>query len=145
MLFGIRLRAELPPNEPLLFLLANRGLIEVERSLGIAIILDAPVIDPNHAIANLCSRVDVMTDQQKRRRILLNQLLQSREAFILEVGIANAEHFVDNEHLRCNRGRCRKNQAHRHTGRIDFQRLIDVLLEFRECDDVTDELIGFRS
>ena len=61
---------------------------------------------------------------------------------MLEVGVPNSEHLVDDEQLRRNRRRRGENEPHLHPGRIGLQRLVDIFLEFGKFDDIVDGAVG---
>ena len=69
-----------------------------------------------------------------------DEVLHARLRLFLEVGVAGADAFVDQQDVRRLHGRQCESQPHLHAGRIDPRRQRQILAEFGELLDVTDVL-----
>ena len=72
---------------------------ELRDRLGRAAVeLDRAPVDQNRARAELDDRRQVVRDEHERNAAL-EQLAHPRDALVLEADVADAEHFVDEQHV----------------------------------------------
>ena len=76
-----------------------------------------------------------MADEQDRAA-LLGHITHFAQAFPLEFGIPDCQHFIHHQDLRFQVGSHGKGQAHIHARRITFDRRIDELLDFGKIHDL---------
>jgi hypothetical protein len=66
------------------------------------------------------------------------QVLELLEALLLEGGVADREHLVDEQDVGVDLDGHREREAHAHAGRVVLELEVDELLELREGDDVVE-------
>ena len=96
---------------------------------------DAPLVEPDRAIAQLRDRLHVVRDEQDRPPGAA-EFLHAPEAAPLELRVADGEHLVDEEDLRLEVRSHREREAHVHAARVALHRGVDELLDAGELDDV---------
>ena len=72
------------------------------------------------------------------------EALELLEALLLEGGVADREHLVDQQHLGVDLDRDREGEPHGHAGRVVLQLEVDELLELGERDDVVEAVARLR-
>ena len=73
---------------------------------------------------------------QEERAAVAEIALHPGDAFLLERFVADREHLVGDEDVGRERGRDREAQAHDHAGGIVLDRIVDVLADVGERDDL---------
>ena len=96
---------------------------------------DAASLKQDCPIAKLSDRLHLMRNEDNRATRGA-QVLHAPQAALLELGIANREHLVDEEDLGLEMSSYRKRQPHRHSTRIALHGRVDELLDTRELDDL---------
>ena len=108
------------------------GLRHVRRR---PIALDASVPQPQRVAAQLLHVVHAVRAEQQRAAVC-EIALQPGDALLLERLVADREHLVGDQDVRAHRGRDREAEAHDHARRVVLDRLVDVLADVGEVDDL---------
>ena len=80
----------------------------------------------------------VVADKQHRAAVAARDLVHLAEAFLLELGIADREHFVDDQDFRLQMRRDGEGEAHIHAGGIALDRRVEELLDLGKGDDLVE-------
>src|SRR6266511_2401519 len=102
----------------------------------------APVFQPDRAVAELVDRLHVVGDEQDGAPSSAEGL-HATEATLLEFGVPDGEHLVDQHDLRLEVCCDRKCEPHSHPAGVALHRCVDELLDARELDDLVELLLDF--
>jgi hypothetical protein len=95
---------------------------------------DAPLVEDQNFVAKRADLVvGVRGDDERPARGA--KRAQTIQAFLLEAGVADRQHFVDDQDLGVEVHGGGEGEAQEHTRRIRAHRLLDVALELGEFDD----------
>src|SRR4029077_10309 len=70
------------------------------------------------------------------------ELADTVDALLLERGVADSQHLVDDEDVRVDVDRYSKTEPDIHTRRVVLHRAVDELCELAELDDLVEQAIG---
>ena len=81
-----------------------------------------------------------MAHDKHRPSVLAGYLFHFPQAFLLKLGIAHGQHFIDNKDLRFKMGRNGESQANVHSARVTLDRRIKEFIDIGEGDDLIELL-----
>ena len=96
-------------------------------------------LEQHRAVAEALDRAHVVGHEQDRPARPLEPL-ELVEALLLEVGVADRQHLVDQQDLRVDLDRDREREPHEHPRRVVLQPQVEELLELGEVDDRVEAL-----
>src|SRR5581483_8440870 len=97
----------------------------------------------NAARAKVIDCIHVVTDKHDRPSFASDDALHFLQTFLLELGVANRKHFIDEENFRVEMRGDGEGKAHIHSARIPFHRGIEKLFDFSEGHDFVELLFDF--
>ena len=117
---------------------ALRGLeqvleVELAHVLGRPDRLDAPAVEPEHAVAQARDRARVVAHEQQRPALL--EFAQEAHALLHEARVADGERLVDHEDFRVDVRHDGEREPHDHAGRVGLDRLLDEVADVGERAD----------
>ena len=114
-------------------------------ALGLADQLDvASPLDQHRAIAEALDGAHVVRDEE-HRLALVAHAVELVEALLLEGGVADGEHLVDQQDVGVHLDRHREREPDLHAGRVVLELEVDELLELGELDDLVEALARLRA
>ena len=141
---GLRADGAWAPSSPASRASASRASREkfscevaVADALGLAELDDAAVLEQQRAVAEALHRVHVVRDEEDRRAAAAD----ARElvvALLLEGGVADGEHLVDEQDVGVDLDHHREGQAHEHARRVVLELEVDELAQLGEVDDAVE-------
>ena len=96
-------------------------------------------LDQHRAVGELLDQAHVVGHQQDRLALGL-EAAEDVEALLLEGGVADGQHLVDQQHLGVDLGRDREAESHRHARGVVLELEVDELLQLGEGDDLVEAL-----
>ena len=99
------------------------------------------LVEQHRAVAEALHRTHVVGHEQDRAALALESL-ELVEALLLEAGVPDRQHLVDQQDLRVDLDRHREGEAHVHPRGVVLQAHVEEVLELREGDDVVEALAG---
>ncbi|MCY1436243.1 hypothetical protein D9M71_523610 [compost metagenome] len=122
--------------------LGEHGVVVVHHFFGLAAHGHAPVFQEDGGVADRLDRGAVMGHDQQRGAGLA-EVADAIEAFVLEVGVAHRQRFVDDQDIRPPRGGHAERQTHLHAAGIGAHRMVDGLADFGEALDFRHQRFDF--
>ena len=101
----------------------------------------AALLEQHRAVAEALDRAHVVRHEEDRAALLL-QPEELVEALLLEAGVADREHLVDQQHVGIDLDRDREREAHRHARGVVLQPHVEEVLELGEGDDRVEARLG---
>ena len=106
-------------------------------SAGVAVELHGAVVDDDRAGAELEDRRQVVRDEHQRDAAR-DQLAHPLDALVLERGVADAQHLVDEQDVGIEVGGDREAEPRVHAGRVALDLGVDELADAGELDDLVE-------
>ena len=136
----------------LLFALQDEGLlvgivpdkqrvVVIQNIFGSVVGYDPAFVQQHRGVAKQLDGAGIMTDEDERSA-LGAEILQILQAFLLEIGVAHRQRFVDDQYVGIDVGGDGETEPERHTGRIDAQRMVEEVAKFRELHDALQFLLN---
>ena len=92
----------------------------------VAVLLDLAAVEPDHSVTELVDRLHVVGDEDNRPPGAA-EVLHPAKAALLELGVADREHLVDEEDLGLQMGGDREREPHAHAARVALDRRVEEL------------------
>src|SRR5206468_1366235 len=102
---------------------------------------DAPLIEPDRAVAEALDEADVVRDEHDRLPRPA-ELCDLRVTLVLEVLVTDGEHLVDEKDVRIDVHRDGEAEARRHAARVRLDRRVEEAAELREALDLRHRRLG---
>ena len=99
--------------------------------------LQSALLDVDRGGAKLANAVHVVADEHHRAAAAAD-VVHLAQALLLERGVADGEHLVDEQDLRLEVRGDREGQAHVHAARVVLDRRVEELLDLGERDDLVE-------
>src|SRR4051794_27512836 len=96
---------------------------------------DVAALEQHRSVAKVLDRRHIMGDEDDRLASGL-ELVELLEALLLERGIPDGEHLIDEKHVRVDLDRHREREAHGHAGGVVLELEVEKALELGEPNDV---------
>src|SRR5271165_2958718 len=110
------------------------GLVGGDDFVGVAVLADLAVVDPDYAVAESADLVELVGDED-HGAAGAGHVAHFAEAFFLEIYVADGQDFVDEEDFGFEVGGYGEGQADVHAGGVVLYGSVDEFFEFREGDD----------
>ena len=128
------------------------GVVVVEYVIGSAVAGHDPLIEQDGTVAEGFDGTGVVGDEQQGGA-LIAELANPGEAFVLEVGVADRQGFIDDQDVGADGGGDAEGEADLHSAGVGTNRLVDVVADFgkgfdgaemlvEEGDRMTEQLAG---
>jgi len=111
--------------------------VELADAFGRSDRLHASCVEPDRAIAQARHRDRVVADEEQRSTLF--ELPQETHALLHEARVADRERLVDDQNLGIDVRHHREGEAHRHSGRVSLDRLLN---EFADVGEAADRVIA---
>ncbi len=98
-------------------------------------------LEQHRAVAEALDRRHVVRHEDDRLALGL-EAVELLEALLLERGVADRQHLVDQQHVGVDLDRDREGEPHRHPRRVVLELEVEELLELGERDDVVEARLG---
>ena len=95
-------------------------------------------LEQQRAIAERRHRAHVVADEDDRAAVALRNLAHLAEALLLEVGVADRQHLVDDQDLRLQVRGDREGQPNVHAAAVALDRRVEEALDLGERDDLVE-------
>ena len=125
----------LGPGPQLLFI-ADLFVIDLGDLQRSALVGDLSPLQKDGTVADLQHALHTVGYEQHRGPGILCEMLHAFGALGGKRSVSRAQHLVDNQDVRLQRGGHRKGQAGIHARGIVFDRLVDIVFQFAELDDL---------
>src|SRR5258707_5943061 len=113
---------------------SHGGLVGRDYLMGVAVHTNGAGIDPDDAVAETSNLIELMGDEDDGTAGV-RHVAHFAQAFLLEVDVADGEHFVYQKNLRLEVGGNAEGEADIHTRGVMFDRSVDEFLDFGEGYD----------
>jgi hypothetical protein len=123
--------------EALVDLVALEAGVLVRRVDRVPLRLHHAVVEPERLVAQLPDVVEAVAAEHDRL-VPLAEVVDAVHALLLEVHVPHREDLVDDQHVGVDGDRDAEAQAQAHARRVRPHRLVDVVAELRELDDLVD-------
>ena len=111
---------------------------------GSPIISEAPALEQQRPVAEALDRPHVVRHEH-HRAALRAQPGELVEALLLEGGVADGEHLVDQEDVGVHLDHHGEGEPHEHAGRVVLEPQVGELLELRELEHLVEPRAGPRA
>ena len=99
------------------------------------------LLDPQRLFAHAFDLIDRVGDEQQRRAVVFDQVIDASLAFLLEHEVADGQGLVDDEDVGGRRRRDSEGNARCHARRIVLERHVDEVAHFGEVHNGVEILI----
>src|SRR5271165_2029153 len=112
----------------------HSGFVGGDDFVGVAVLADLAVVDPDYAVAESADLVELVGDED-HGTAGAGHVAHFAEAFFLEIDVADGQDFVDEEDFRFEVGGDGEGQADVHAGGVVLYGSVDEFFEFGEGYD----------
>src|SRR5262245_31168777 len=125
----------------------NRGFVFADHRACLADGSDAPVVEPDHTLAETTNLPHLVADEDHRSPLAAD-FVHLAETAALELGITDGQDFVDQQNVWLKVCRDGKRQPHLHPARIVLHRSVNESIDLSEGHDLvetTDNLAALHA
>ena len=115
----------------------ERLAVRTEHVADWSVLLDPPAVEPDGPLGDALDRGEVVRDEHEGGAGREHRP-HAIDAALLEPGVADGEHLVDEQHVGLEEGRDAEAEPHLHAARVELDLAVDGVLELGELDDVVE-------